>query len=167
MSPGASMIRSRVFAFWRGSPLIVPRQRITVTRQTIQNRHHVDDAIRAHEAEAVLPEAAQTHLETSVDEKSLRAALRLPWPLYSTRIVCTLQSEALMSLVDVPRPPGEPPEQLRGAARPQRTKARVPWNCGRPMRLASWSPTKPPLEVRPVGIRRALAGRATDNRKHI
>src|SRR6266446_3884560 len=106
-------------------------------------------------------------METSVDEKSLRAALRLPWPLYSTRIVCTLQSEALMSLIDVPRPPGEPPEQLRGAARPQRTKARVPWNCGRPMRLASWSPTKPPLEVRPVGIRHALAGRGTYNRKHI
>jgi hypothetical protein len=32
-----------------------------VTRQTIQNRRHVDEAIRAHEAEAVLPEAAQTH----------------------------------------------------------------------------------------------------------
>ena len=125
MSPGTSMIRSRVFAFWRGSPLTVPRQRITVTRQTIQNRRHVEDAIRAHEAEAVLPEAAQAHLETSVDEKSLRAALRVPWPLYSTRIVCTLQCEALMSLVDVPKPSGEPPEQLRGAARPQRTKARA------------------------------------------
>src|SRR5437667_4838137 len=61
MSPSTSMMRSQVFAFCRGSPLIVPRQRITVTRQTIQNRRHVDDAIRAHEAEAVLPEAAQTH----------------------------------------------------------------------------------------------------------
>ena len=30
-----------------------------------------------------------------------------------------------MSLIDVPRPPGEPPEQLRGAARLQRAKARA------------------------------------------
>src|SRR6201993_2454223 len=59
-------------------------------------------------------------METSVDEKSLRAALRVPWPLYSTRIVCTLQCEALMSLVDVPKPSGEPPEQLHGTARLQR-----------------------------------------------
>jgi hypothetical protein len=71
-----------------------------------------------------------------------------------------------MSFVDVPKPSGEPPEQLRGAAKLQRAKA-APWNSGRPMRLASWSPTKPPLEVRPVGARHALAGRGTYNRKHI
>src|SRR2546430_13095102 len=86
MSPGTSTIRSRVFAFWRGSPLIVPRQRTTVTRQTIQNRHHVDDAIRAHEAEAVLPEAAQTHLETSVDEKISSCCTQAPLDRKSTRL---------------------------------------------------------------------------------
>src|SRR5262245_34215492 len=166
MGPGTSMIRSRVFAFRRGAPLIVLRERITVTRQTIQNRRHVDDAIPAHEAEAVLPEAAQTHLETSVDEKSLRAALRVPWPLYSTRIVCTLQCEASMSLVDVSKPSGEPLNNC-AALHDSSGPRRAPWNSGRPIRLASWSPTKPPLEVRPVGIRHALVGLGAYSRKHI
>src|SRR6266404_6734965 len=103
-------------------------------------------------------------IETSVDEKSLRAALRVPWPLYSTRIVCTLQCEALMSLVDVPKPSGEPPEQLRGAARPQRTKARA-LEFREAYEVSELVADNTPLEVRPVGIRHALAGRGTDNRK--
>lgn len=71
-----------------------------------------------------------------------------------------------MSLVDMPKPSGEP---LNSCATLQDYSGprRAPWNSGRPMRLASWSPTTPPLEVRPVGIRHALAGRGTYNRKHI
>ena len=70
-----------------------------------------------------------------------------------------------MSLVDVPKPSGEPPEQLRGAARLQRAKARA-LEFREAYKVSELVADNTPLEVRPVGIRHALAGRGTYNRKH-